>query len=62
MNKAICPHCGKETHTPKAALFGEVMMGRETCERCGQEFLIVDDAPMTREQYKKLIPHRITSI
>jgi uncharacterized protein (DUF983 family) len=57
MAKAICPHCGKETRMPKAALFDEVLMGREECERCGQEFLIVDDAPITHEQYReKLIP------
>jgi rRNA maturation protein Nop10 len=27
-------------------------MGRETCTHCGQEFLIVNDIPMTEQQYR----------
>ena len=49
----ICPHCGKATHGPKAALFDDVMMAREECEHCGREFLIVANVPMTQEQYEK---------
>ncbi len=49
----ICPHCGKATHTPKAAVFNDVMMVREECEHCGREFFIVGNVPMTQEQYEK---------
>jgi len=48
----ICPHCGKETHDPKAALFDRVMMGRSTCEHCGNEFLIVEGVPVTESAYR----------
>jgi hypothetical protein len=29
------------------------MIAREECEHCGREFLIVDNVPMTQEQYEK---------
>jgi hypothetical protein len=35
-----------------AALFERVFMSRKKCENCGREFLIVNDIPMTEEQYQ----------
>jgi len=49
----ICPHCGQEADDPKAALFDSISMGRLTCQHCGREFLVVDDVPMTEEQYRR---------
>jgi hypothetical protein len=41
-----CPHCGRQT-----AVFGADQLhdrhGPGTCEHCEQEFLIVNDIPMT---------------
>jgi len=48
-----CPHCGQETHDPKAALFDSIFMARVTCQHCLREFLVVDNVPMTEEQYRQ---------
>jgi hypothetical protein len=53
-----CPHCNKDTEHPPALLFDTLMMSRATCRRCNQEFLIVDDEPMTEEQYQMRNPPR----
>ena len=50
----ICPHCKQETAIGAAALFDTVFMSRKTCEKCGREFLIVNNVPMTPEQYNGL--------
>ena len=46
-----CPHCGEQTGVGTAALFDSILMSRKQCEKCGREFLIVNDVPMTQEQY-----------
>ena len=53
MKNCICPYCKLETGIGTAALFDTVFISRKTCEKCGREFLIVTDVPMTEEQYKK---------
>jgi rRNA maturation protein Nop10 len=47
-----CPHCGRQTEVFGADRFDSIDMGRETCTQCGQEFLIVNDIPMTEQQYR----------
>jgi DNA-directed RNA polymerase subunit RPC12/RpoP len=49
----ICPHCGQDANDPKADLFDSISMGRLTCANCAREFLVVDDVPMTEEQYRQ---------
>jgi hypothetical protein len=48
-----CPSCGEQTHIGIAGVFEQVHIARTECEHCRIEFLIVDDVPMTREQYEK---------
>jgi hypothetical protein len=48
-----CPHCGQEADDPKAALFDSISMARLTCQHCRQESLVVDDVPITEEQYRR---------
>lgn len=47
----ICPHCKEQTRVPGG--FDEIRMGWATCDHCLSEFLIVDNVPMTEEQYRK---------
>lgn len=35
-----------------AAAFDHIFISRKQCEKCGREFLIVNDVPMTEEQYR----------
>jgi len=51
----ICPYCNQETGIGTAALFDTVLMSRKTCDKCGREFLIVNDVPMTQEQYDRRV-------
>ena len=53
MFTCICPYCKQETGVRTAALFDTVLMSRKTCDKCGREFLIVNDVPMTEEQYEQ---------
>jgi uncharacterized protein (DUF983 family) len=46
-----CPHCGQQTGIGTAALFDTVFMSRKTCEQCGLQLLIVNDIPMTQQEY-----------
>jgi len=55
MTHCICPCCKKETSTGTAALFDTVSMSRKICDQCGRKFLIVNDVPMTREQYDRSV-------
>jgi transposase-like protein len=55
MTHCICPYCKQETGIGTAALFDTVLMSRKTCEKCGREFLIVNDMPMTQEQYDRRV-------
>lgn len=48
-----CPHCGEITGIGGASLFETISMSRKKCEQCGEEFLIVNDVPMTEEEYEK---------
>jgi DNA-directed RNA polymerase subunit RPC12/RpoP len=48
-----CPHCHQETGIGTAAAFDHIFMSRKACEKCGREFLIVDGAPMTEDQYRR---------
>jgi len=41
------------TQDPKAALFESISMGRLTCRHCRRDFLVVDDTPITEEQYQQ---------
>jgi hypothetical protein len=36
-----------------AAAFDHVFMSRKSCEKCTQEFLIVDGVPMTEDQFRR---------
>jgi uncharacterized protein (DUF983 family) len=49
----VCPHCKQETGVGTAALFDTVLMSRKACDKCGREFLIVNDVPMTAEEYHR---------
>jgi hypothetical protein len=48
-----CPYCKQETGIGTAALFDTVLISQEICEKCGCEFLIVNDVPVNREQYDR---------
>jgi hypothetical protein len=48
-----CPHCGEQTGIGGAAFFDAITMARKECEHCRLEFLLVDDVPVTEEQYKR---------
>jgi hypothetical protein len=49
----ICPHCVQDVNDPKADLFDSILMGRLMCAHFAREFLVVNDAPMTEEQYRQ---------
>jgi transposase-like protein len=51
----ICPYCKQETGVGTAGLFDTVLMSRKTCEKCDRDFLIVNDVPMTQEQYDRRV-------
>ena len=51
-----CPHCGRKTLVFCEDQFETIEMGRETCEHCQQEFLIVNDVPMTEQEYQQRCP------
>ena len=53
-----CPYCGQEIGTPIAALADDAFLLRTQCEKCGEEFLIVDGVPMTDERYSLHNPPR----
>jgi transcription elongation factor Elf1 len=40
-----CPYCGEETVVELPPQMETIMVGRETCENCGREFLIENDVP-----------------
>jgi len=44
-----CPHCNREIGG--SALPDDAFLLRARCEKCGEEFLIIDRVPMTEEQY-----------
>jgi transcription elongation factor Elf1 len=46
-----CPYCEKETDVTCGADFATIDIGRAVCEHCGKEFIIVENYPMTEEQY-----------
>jgi hypothetical protein len=48
-----CPRCGQLTRIVATALFNTISMGRQKCQSCGKEFLIVDDAPRTSARHRK---------
>jgi len=50
-----CPHCGQEIGISTAALADDAVLLRTQCEKCGKEFLIVEGAPMTDEQYSSYV-------
>jgi uncharacterized protein (DUF983 family) len=53
MFTCVCPYCKQETGVGMAALFDTALMSRKTCEKCGGEFLIVNDVQIKEEQYKQ---------
>jgi len=50
MFTCICHYCKQETGVGTAALFDTVLKSRKTCDKCGREFLIVNDIHVTEEQ------------
>jgi len=44
-----CPHCNREIEN--SVLADGAFLLRVRCEKCGEEFLIIDSVPMTEEQY-----------
>jgi hypothetical protein len=52
-----CPHCGEQTKIGVTPLFDTILMARKRCDHCGLEFLIVNDEPMTEEQYEGKMPN-----
>jgi hypothetical protein len=51
----IWPHCGQQRAIPCAGEFAFIDVGRFTCERCGKEFLVLDNVPMI-EQLAQIVP------
>ncbi len=48
----LCPYCGRTTSVfPEK--FSTMDVDRNICEHCGKEILIVNDIPMTEEEYRK---------
>jgi hypothetical protein len=45
-----CPYCGLNTPHPRGP-WDKLLMSRVACAKCGCEFFIVDDVPMTEKQY-----------
>jgi hypothetical protein len=54
------PYCKEQTNVPGAADFWMVEVGRATCEHCGKDFLVVENMPMTEEQYKASTPQGLS--
>ena len=58
----ICPHCHQETGIGTVALFDHFFRAGKKCEKCGREFLIINDdsqgilAQVGREQRKSESP------
>jgi transposase-like protein len=50
ISEVACPYCKLQTNIPGG--FDEIDVGRFTCELCRSEFLIIDNVPMTQEQYQ----------
>ena len=40
-----CPYCDQEAIVESPADMDTMLIGRATCEQCGREFLIENDAP-----------------
>ena len=40
-----CPYCGKETVVAVPPQMEALLVGLETCENCGKDFLIENDVP-----------------
>ncbi|HTC46444.1 MAG TPA: hypothetical protein VK722_03950 [Candidatus Aquilonibacter sp.] len=51
MTHCTCPHRGEETSIGSAASFETILMTRRMCVKCGKQFLIVSNVPMTEAQY-----------
>jgi transcription elongation factor Elf1 len=51
-----CPYCKAETDVVGTADFATIDLGRAICEHCGKEFIIVENLPMTEEQYRASKP------
>ena len=47
----ICPHCRAQTSILGG--FDSIDAGRFTCEHCLTEFLVIDNVPMSEEQYRR---------
>jgi hypothetical protein len=50
------PYCQAETEVIGAAEFATIDVGRAICDNCREEFLIINNVPMTLEQYRKTKP------
>jgi hypothetical protein len=48
-----CPHCGFRTSIFGAIKFASIEFGRAKCDHCEQEFMIVNNVAMTKEEYRK---------
>jgi hypothetical protein len=51
-----CPYCLATTDVPGAADFWMVEAASAVCEHCGKEFIIVENFPLTAEQYRAARP------
>jgi uncharacterized protein YbaR (Trm112 family) len=52
-----CPYCKEKTDVPGATVFWMVHAASAVCEHCAKEFVIVDNFPMTQEQYREASPN-----
>jgi transcription elongation factor Elf1 len=46
-----CPYCGRRTTLFGASDIESIAYGRAKCDHCGQDYMIVNDIPMTEKEY-----------
>jgi hypothetical protein len=48
-----CPYCKNQTKVPGATPFTTIFVAKATCQQCSKEFIVVDNVPLTQEQYRE---------
>jgi hypothetical protein len=49
-----CPYCGRRTTVFGSSDIDSIAYGRAKCDHCAQEYMIVNDVPMTEKEYQEI--------
>jgi len=48
-----CPYRKKQTKVPGATPFTTIFLAKASCQACSKEFIVIDNVPLTQEQYRE---------